>query len=188
MRLIDLSLDQLSTNSLLCRLRYDSSPCPSSSSVFRPLLFLLLLVSESVPRIYMEREKEQHEKRTEEKMRKSQSNIKKWRKHSWERKMNSGALESRERERTWLLPDSHINRFLREGFSFTCPTWNYLSDVPFDAILNKDINHSMEFWMTLLHHTSAFSIHCVISLNLCNLMKCSIISISSWWCAPLRLS
>ena len=34
MRLIDLSLDQLSTNSLLCRLRYDSSPCPCSSCPF----------------------------------------------------------------------------------------------------------------------------------------------------------
>ena len=65
MRSGDLPLDQLSTNSLLCSLRYDSSPCRSSSSVFRLLLlFLLLLVSESVPRIYREREKEQHKKRT----------------------------------------------------------------------------------------------------------------------------
>ena len=38
LRLIDLSLDQLSTNSLLCPLRYDSSPC-LSSSVFRLLSF-----------------------------------------------------------------------------------------------------------------------------------------------------
>ena len=53
----------------------------------------------------------------------------------------------------------------------------YLSDVPFDAILNKDINHSMEFPMILFHHTSAFSTHCVISLNLSNLMKRSIMFI-----------
>ena len=32
-----------------------------------------------------------------------------------------------ERERAWLLPDSHVNRFLREGFSFTCPTYNLIS-------------------------------------------------------------
>ena len=75
MRLIDLSLDQLSTNSLLCGLRYDSPPCPSSSSSD----FLRLpSFSESVPRIYREREKEQYKKRrTEQKMRKSQSNTKK---------------------------------------------------------------------------------------------------------------
>ena len=43
MRLIDLSLDQLSTNSLLCWLRYDSSPCPCSSSLFSSPGILLLL-------------------------------------------------------------------------------------------------------------------------------------------------
>ena len=43
MRCIDLPLDQLSTNSFLCRLRYDSPPCSSSS----------LLFSESVPSIYI---------------------------------------------------------------------------------------------------------------------------------------
>ena len=59
MRLIDLLLDQLSTNSLLCRLRYDSSPCPSSPVFLRLLLSFL---SESVPRIYREGEKEQYKK------------------------------------------------------------------------------------------------------------------------------
>ena len=118
MRLIDLSLDQLSINSLLCRLWYDSSPCSSSSSVLR----LLLL---KVFRAYIGREREQYKKRTEQKMRKSQSNIKK--KETQLREKNEQWNAREKRERTWLLRYFHINRFLREGLSFTCPTCNLIS-------------------------------------------------------------
>ena len=74
----------------------------------------------------MEREKEQHKKRTEQKMRKSQSNIKK--KKETQLRGKSEQWNAREqRETTWLLRYSHINRFLREGLSFTCPTCNLIS-------------------------------------------------------------
>ena len=98
MRLIHLSLDQISTNSLLCRLWYDSSLCPSSSSAI--LRLLLPFLSESVPRIYREREKEQCKKRTEQKMRKSQPNIKKKETQLRERERNEqwNAREKRERK------------------------------------------------------------------------------------------
>ena len=125
MRLIDLSLDQVSTNSLLYRLRYDSSPCPSSASVIHLLLFFLVLVSESVPRIYREREKEQYKKRTEQKMRKSQSNIKK--KETQLREENEHWNVREKRERTWVLRYSDRNTLLREGLSFICPTCNLIS-------------------------------------------------------------
>ena len=129
MRLIDLSLDQLSTYSLLCRLRYDSSPCPSSSTVLRRFLsfFFFCPLSLKVFQEYIgrEREKEQHKKRSEQKMRKSQSNIKK--KETQLRKKNEQWDAREKRERTWVLRYSHRNRFPRKGLSFTYPTWNLIS-------------------------------------------------------------
>ena len=186
MGLIDLSLDQISDihqlTSMSTSVRLFSvsffSFSLSSSSVF---LLLLPLVSESVPRIYRDREKKSNTKNVQrKKMRKSQSNIKKKETQLKEKDEQWNARENR--ERTWVLRYSGRNTFLRKGLSFTCPTCNLISvasDVPFDAILNKDINNSMQFRMTLLHHTPAFSIHCVISLNLSNLMKHSIIFIPS---------
>ena len=91
-----------------------------------------------------EREKEQYKKRLEQKMRKSQSNIKK--KETQLREKNEHWNAREKRERTWLLRYSDRNRFSWKGLSFTCPTSNLInvaSDVPFGAILNKDINHSM---------------------------------------------
>ena len=164
MRLIDLSLDQLThfyvdfgTTLLLVLL----------------LLLLLSFVSESVPRIYRERaiqktyraknkkEPIQHKKRKEIQL----------------REKNEQWNDRQKRERTCLLPDSGRNRFLRKDLSFTCPTYNRISESDRCALFNKDIIHLMEFRITLFHHTFAFSIHCVISLNLSNLMKCSIIFI-----------
>ena len=132
-----MSLDQLSTNSLLCSLRYDSSPGPSSSfSLFSSPVFLLLLsfrllsfffcpFSLKVFQEYIGREKEQYKKRTEQKMRKSQSNIKK--KETQLREENEQWNAREKRERTWVLRYSGRNRFLREGLSFTCPTCNLIS-------------------------------------------------------------
>ena len=40
--------------------------------------------------------------------------------------MNSGALESREREHGFYVTPIEID-FLREGLFFTCPTWNLIS-------------------------------------------------------------
>ena len=79
-----------STNSLLCWLRYDSSPCLWKCS----------------KNIYGERERATQKKRTEEKMRKSQSNIKK-KKETQLREKNEqwNATEQRERENmpfTWF--------------------------------------------------------------------------------------
>ena len=59
-------------------------------------------------------------------MRRSQFNIKKRRKHSWERK-NEQWNATQKRERTCLLPHSHVNRFLREDFSLSCPRCNRIS-------------------------------------------------------------
>ena len=82
MRLIELSLDQLSTNPLLCRLRYDSDS----------------FSSESVPRIYKER-KSNTKKGTEKKMRESQSNAKKKEENTVERKKWTVEHQKEERER-----------------------------------------------------------------------------------------
>ena len=112
-RLIDLFLDQLSTNSLLCRLRYDSSPCPSSSSVLR--LPLLKVFQEYIGR---EREKEQYKKRTEQKMRKSQSNIKK--KETQLGEKNEQWNARKKRERTWVLRVGYLTsefEYFLEGFA-----------------------------------------------------------------------
>ena len=125
-----MSLDQLSTNSLLCRLRYDSSPCScSSSSVFLRLLsffffcpFSLKVFHEYIGR---ERKKEQYKKRTEQKMRKSQANIKK--KETQLREKNEQWNARKKRERTWVLRYFDRNRFLRKCLSFTCPTCNLMS-------------------------------------------------------------
>ena len=70
LRLIDLSLDQLSTNSLLCRPQHDSSPCSSSSAFLLP--FFLKVFQE-----YIGRERKSNTKKDiEQKMRESQSNTK----------------------------------------------------------------------------------------------------------------
>ena len=114
MRLTDLSLDGLPTNSLLCQLRYDSSPCHSSSSslVFSSPVFILLLsfFSESVLRIYRERERERaiQKKDTEQKSERESIQYKK-EGNTVEKKMKSGTLERREREQ--ILRYSDRNRF-----------------------------------------------------------------------------
>ena len=128
MRLIDLSLDQLSTNSLLYRLLYDSSPCPSSSCSSSPIVLLRLLsfrllpffffcpsFSESVPGIYRKREKEQYKKKYRQKIRKSQSNIKE--KETQLRETNEQWNAREKRERTWVLRYSDKNRFFMENFN-----------------------------------------------------------------------
>ena len=77
-------------------------------------------------------------------MRKSQSNIKK--KETQLREKNERWNAREKRERTWVLRYSDSNRFLGKDLSFICPTCNLISvssDLPFDAILNKDMNQSM---------------------------------------------
>ena len=121
-----------STNSFLSTLRYDSSPCLSSSSVSLLLQSFFFFCppspsSESVPRISREREreKEQYRKRTEKKMRKSQSNIKK--KETQFREKNEQWNAREKGERTCLLPHSNRKTFWRKGFSFSYPPCNIIS-------------------------------------------------------------
>ena len=111
MRLIDLSLDQLSTNSLLCRLRYDSSPRPSSSSVFFRLLSFFFfyppsssippsLSPESLSSVYRETEKEQYKKNVQSKKNEKEPIQHKKKKETQLREKNEqwNAREKRERE------------------------------------------------------------------------------------------
>ena len=58
-------------------------------------------------------------------MRKSRSNIKK--KEIQLREKNEQWNAREKRERTWVLPYSDRNRFLKKGLSFTCPTRNLIS-------------------------------------------------------------
>ena len=133
MRLIDLSLGQLSTNSLLSRLQYDSPPCPCSSSLFLSPAFLLLLSSFffypsvsfllKVFQAYVARERKSNTKNVQRKKNKKEPIQHKKEGNTLQRQWNA----REQRERTCLLPDSHRNRFLREGLSFTCPTCNLIS-------------------------------------------------------------
>ena len=61
----------------------------------------------------------------QQKMRKSQFNIKK--KETQLRAKNEQWNAREKRERIWVLRYSDRNRFLRKGLSFTCPTCNLIS-------------------------------------------------------------
>ena len=91
MRLIDLSLDQLSTNSLLCRLWYDSSPCPCSSCVLR--LLLLKVFQE-----YIGRERKSNTKKVQSKKKERANPTKKKETQLTEKNEQWNAREQRERE------------------------------------------------------------------------------------------
>ena len=133
MRLIDLSLGQLSTNSLLSRLQYDSSPCPCSSSLFLSPGFLLLLSSFffypsvsfllKVFQAYIGRQRKSNTKNVQSKKNKKEPIQHKKEGNTLQRQWNA----TQKRERTCLLPHSHRKRFLREGFSLSCPRCNLIS-------------------------------------------------------------
>ena len=135
MHVIDLSLDQLThfyvhfgTTLFLVlvlllsfRLLAFFFFSPPSSSIPRSLS------PESLSSIYRETEKEQYKNvQNKTKMRRSQSDIKK-KKETQLREKNEQWNATQNRERTCLLPDSHRNRFLREGLSLSCPPCNRIS-------------------------------------------------------------
>ena len=155
--------------------------------LFSLFFFFFCLLSLKVFQEYIGRErergKEQYKNRTEQKVRKSQSNIKKT-----DTQLREKNEQWNGRERRSVLCYSDRNRFLWKGLFFACSPCDLISVSERYALFNKDIKHSMEFPMTLFHHTAAFSLNCVISLNLSNLMKCSIMFIPWWWCALLHLS
>ena len=98
----------------------------SSSSLLLLLLSLRLFLLK-VFQAYIGRLRKSNTKTYRvKKMRRSQSNIKK-KKETQLREKNEQWNAREQSERTWLLRYSHINRFLREGLSFTCPTCNLIS-------------------------------------------------------------
>ena len=105
--------------SLLSTLRYDSSPCPSSSSV--------LCLWKCSKNISAEREKKSNTKNLQSnKVTESQSNIKKKKEtHTPQRKINNATWERR--EKTYLLPHFDWNEFSWKGFSLSCPWCNWIS-------------------------------------------------------------
>ena len=133
MRLIDLSLDQLFTYSLLhvCRLRYYSSPCPSSSSVFLRLLsfflFSLRLFLLKVFQAYIGRQRKSNRKKVQSKTNEKESIQHRKKKETQLREKNEQWNTREKIERRWLLRYCDRNRFLRKGLSFTCPTCNLIS-------------------------------------------------------------
>ena len=126
---------------------YDSSPCPSSSTVFRRLLsfFFFCPLSLKVFQEYIGRERERATQKTYRAKNEKEPIQHKKEGNSCERKMKNGTLESRERELGFYVIPIEIDfhgkvypSLVLHGIQLV-----YLSDVPFDAILNRDINHSM---------------------------------------------
>ena len=98
----------------------------SSSSLLLLLLSLRLFLLK-VFQAYIGRLRKSNTKNVQSKRNEKEPIQHKKKKETQLREKNEQWNAREQRERTWLLRYSHINRFLREGLSFTCPTCNLIS-------------------------------------------------------------
>ena len=98
----------------------------SSSSLLLLLLSLRLFLLK-VFQAYLWRQRKSNTKNAQSKKNEKEPIQHKKKKETQLREKNEQWNAREQRERIWLLRYSHRNRFLQEGLSFTCPTYNLIS-------------------------------------------------------------